>query len=176
MFCPAVSKVAMCCLFKAVFVLWRRFGGAPAFSFCRRRLACFKPRQVVQLHTRRLLWLATEDSSKLFQQSRASSEVAAELSPWPMKKYTCEEQMMEQYHKFSLLLMLNTLFNSAWDNFLSNENHPPYFLGTRKWAAIYHLLTQVFASACLNPLIHIHTSSTSVFHCFYFTKKYIYHL
>ena len=35
---------------------------------------------------------------------------------------------MEQYHKFSLLLMLNTLFNSAWDNFLSNENHPPYFL------------------------------------------------
>ena len=125
----AVSKVAMCCLFKAVFVLWRRFGGAPAFSFCRRRLACFKPRQVVQLHTRRLLWLATEDSSKLFQQSRASSEVAAELSPWPMKKYTCEEQMMEQYHKFSLLLMLNTLFNSAWDNFLSNENHPPYFLG-----------------------------------------------
>ena len=110
MFCPAVNKVAICCLFKAVFVLWRRFGGAPAFSFCRRRLACFKPRQVVQLHTRRLLWLATEDSSKLFQQSRASSEVAARLlSPWPMKKYTCEEQMMEQYHKFSLLFWCSTL-------------------------------------------------------------------
>ena len=37
---------------------------------------------------------------------------------------------------------------------MSHPRPPPYFLGKRKWAAIYHLLTQVFASACLNPLIY----------------------